>query len=172
MCPFELVATPVTSPRYSLSGSFRKFGTESNGISGTASCAPPNCCCAEIARPATRTTSATSDMVSMRFMVVPPLPRRRSAGGLRRSLLRMQDDLLRAPRGDLRYPQLVFVAAVHSVNRAEFLQLFPGLAELADDGAVELHLVDLAGDVTRRGGVAVGIGVRRVEILVWTRRDA
>jgi hypothetical protein len=35
-------------------------------------------------------------------------------------------------------------------------QLLAGLAELADDGAVELHLVDLAGDVTRGGRVAVG----------------
>src|SRR4029078_2922271 len=128
--------------RYSLSGSFRKFGTESNGISGTASCAPPNCCfccCAEIAGPAMRTTRATSEIVSMRFMVIPLLPRCRRAGGLGRRLLRMQDDLLRAPCGDFRHPQLVFVAAVHAVDRAELLQLLPGLAELADDGAIELH---------------------------------
>src|SRR5262245_39102832 len=84
----------------------------------------------------------------------------------------MQDDLLRAPRGDFRDPQLVFVAAIHAVNRAELLQLLPGLPELADDGSVELHLVDLASDVTRRRGIAVRIRVRRVEILMRTRRDA
>src|SRR5688572_10482905 len=35
MCPFELVATPIASPRYTSAGIFRKFGTDSNGISGT-----------------------------------------------------------------------------------------------------------------------------------------
>src|SRR5690348_16094065 len=35
MCPLELVATPMPSPRYRLGGSFRKFGAESKGISGT-----------------------------------------------------------------------------------------------------------------------------------------
>src|SRR5262249_47425172 len=102
----------------------------------------------------------------------PPLPRCRRAGGPRWRLLRMQDDLLRAPCGDLGYPQLVFVAAVHAVNRAELLQLLPGLAEFADDGPVELHLVDLAGDVTRRRRVAVRIRVRGVEVLMRPWRDA
>ena len=37
MCPFELTATPGTSPKFIPSGSFKKSGTESNGISG-ASC--------------------------------------------------------------------------------------------------------------------------------------
>src|SRR6185436_19809795 len=140
--------TPGTSPRYSLSGSFRKFGTESNGISGTASCAPPNCCCAVIAWPAARTSNAANVNVSMRFMV-PPLPRRRGRGP--RRLLRVQDDLLCAPRGDLGHPQLVLVAAID---------------------AVELHLVDLAGDVARSRRVAVRIGVRRIEVLMRARRDA
>src|SRR5262249_1899678 len=35
MWPFEFVATPTDSPRYSPGGSFRKFGTEVYGISGT-----------------------------------------------------------------------------------------------------------------------------------------
>src|SRR5262245_7844569 len=108
----------------------------------------------------------------MRFMVIPLLPRRRRAGGPRWRLLRMQDDLLRAPCRDLGYPQLVFVAAVHAVNRAELLQLLPGLAELADNRSVEFHLVDLAGDVTRRRGIAVRIRVRGVEIVMRARRDA
>ncbi len=39
MWPLEFNATPDTSPRYRSGGSFRRFGTESKGISGTASCA-------------------------------------------------------------------------------------------------------------------------------------
>src|ERR1041385_7336406 len=35
MWPLELVATATASPRYSPGGSFRKFGTVVNGISGT-----------------------------------------------------------------------------------------------------------------------------------------
>src|ERR1700743_1884431 len=35
MCPFEFTATPDTSPRYKSAGSFRRFGTDSNGIAGT-----------------------------------------------------------------------------------------------------------------------------------------
>src|SRR5664279_1754088 len=35
MCPLELVATPMPSPRYRLGGIFRKFGADSNGIWGT-----------------------------------------------------------------------------------------------------------------------------------------
>src|SRR6185295_13991452 len=36
--PFELTATPDASPRFMSLGSLRKFGTESNGISGTGCC--------------------------------------------------------------------------------------------------------------------------------------
>src|SRR6516225_3644548 len=43
MCPFELVATATDSPRYSPGGSFRKFGTDVKGISGTF-CALAFCC--------------------------------------------------------------------------------------------------------------------------------
>src|ERR1041385_5099989 len=35
MFPFESVATATDSPRYSPCGSFRKFGTDVNGMSGT-----------------------------------------------------------------------------------------------------------------------------------------
>src|SRR3954470_22237641 len=35
MWPFEFVATPIASPRYNPGGNFRKFGTDSKGISGT-----------------------------------------------------------------------------------------------------------------------------------------
>ena len=37
--PFEFTATPEASPRFMSAGSFRKFGAESNGISGTDCCA-------------------------------------------------------------------------------------------------------------------------------------
>src|SRR5438034_5453859 len=35
MCPFEFTATPEASPKCRSAGSLKKFGTESNGISGT-----------------------------------------------------------------------------------------------------------------------------------------
>src|SRR5215510_3455987 len=34
MCPFELRATPMPSPRYRFGGIVRKFGTDSYGMSG------------------------------------------------------------------------------------------------------------------------------------------
>src|SRR5262245_37387636 len=39
MCPFELTATPATSPRCMSGGSFKRLGTESYGISGGDCCA-------------------------------------------------------------------------------------------------------------------------------------
>src|SRR6516162_3909128 len=39
ICPFEFTATPEASPKCRSLGSLKKFGTESNGISGTACCA-------------------------------------------------------------------------------------------------------------------------------------
>src|SRR6185503_12352779 len=36
MCPLELTATPASSPKFRSAGSLIAFGTESNGISGTA----------------------------------------------------------------------------------------------------------------------------------------
>ena len=46
---------------------------------------------------------------------------------------------------DLRDQQLVLVAAIDLVHRAEFASCLARLAELAEDGAVQFHLVDLAG---------------------------
>ncbi len=84
----------------------------------------------------------------------------------------LKNDFLHAPAGDLRDEQLVGVAAVDFVHRAELLQRFARLAELADDRAVELHLVDLAG-LRRRPRVAVvGHRVRDEQVLMRTRRDA
>jgi hypothetical protein len=38
MCCFEFTAIPVTSPKYIPAGSWKKFGAESNAISGIADC--------------------------------------------------------------------------------------------------------------------------------------
>ena len=101
------------------------------------------------------------------FMVAPLISRPTTS-----RLLRIQEDLLRAPRRNFRDEELVRIAAVDLVDGAEFSQSLAGLAELADDRAVELHLVDLTGDGPRRRGVGVGIGVRHEQVLVRARRDA
>src|SRR5438132_666265 len=83
-----------------------------------------------------------------------------------------ENDFLNAPRRDLGDDELVGVAAVDLVDGAELLQLLAGLAELPEDGSVELHLVDLAGDVAVLREAVVGERVRYVEVLVRARRDA
>ena len=90
----------------------------------------------------------------------------------RRRRLGVQDDLLRAPRGNFGHEQLVRIAAVDLVNRAELAEALARLAELPDDLAVQLHLVDLAGDGPRRRGIAVGVRVGHEEVLMRPRRDA
>ena len=59
----------------------------------------------------------------------------------------LQQDLLRAPVVDLGGVDHVRIAAVHLVDRRELARRLAGAAELADDRAVELHLVDLAGEL-------------------------
>ena len=59
-----------------------------------------------------------------------------------------------------------------SVHRAELSLLFAGDPELAEDGAVQLHLEDLAGDLVYLGVVGVRVGIGRVEILVRAGGDA
>src|SRR5262245_6084864 len=86
-----------------------------------------------------------------------PLLLRRAGGRI--PLRGLENEFLNAPRGDFRDVELVRVAAVDLVHAAELLQVLPRLAEPADDRAVELHLVDLTGDVARRGRAAVGPGV-------------
>src|SRR5260370_15452554 len=80
----------------------------------------------------------------------------------------MQRYLLKPQIADFADIEVVLAAAVDSVDEVEFLRGPPGLAELADHGAVQFQLVDLAGDVD----VVRRIGVRRVEHLVRPRRDA
>src|SRR6476660_4077898 len=74
----------------------------------------------------------------MRFM-------RASLCGRRRRLLPAQQDLLHAPRRDLGDVDLVGIAAIHLVDAAELLEAVTRLAKPAEDLAIELHLVDLAG---------------------------
>src|ERR1700730_2931922 len=98
----------------------------------------------------------------------PPLSR--AAGS--RPRLRTKDDLLRTPGGDLGDIELVRVPAVELVDRAELLRGVAGLAELPEDRAVELHLVDLAGGVARPRGAAVGERIRDEQVLMRPPRDA
>ena len=59
----------------------------------------------------------------------------------------MQCELLNSHIGDLTHKQVVFAATVDCVDRAKLLRQFPCFAELADDGPVQFHLVDLTGHV-------------------------
>src|SRR5438876_721232 len=69
---------------------------------------------------------------------------RPSCPSWRGSRLTLQRDLLRAPVPDLADDQIVLGPAVDRVDDAEFFRHLAGLAELADDLAVEADLVDLA----------------------------
>src|SRR5215475_6411986 len=53
MCPFELIATPVASPKFMSGGSLMKFGTESNLSSG----ADVDCASAEVESRPNRTVN-------------------------------------------------------------------------------------------------------------------
>ena len=68
-----------------------------------------------------------------------------------------EHELLHAPGFDLADDDLVGVAAIHHVDHLEAAELLAGMAELADDRAVQLHLVDLAGDRPAARQVAVGL---------------
>src|ERR1700749_1201417 len=73
--------------------------------------------------------------------------RRVARGDLRRFMLLapLQDEFLHAPGFDFAHDDLVGIAAVHHVNHLEARRQLAGMAELADHGAVQLQLVDLAG---------------------------
>src|SRR5215208_1466132 len=79
---------------------------------------------------------------------------------------RFEQDLLRAPVIDFCDEERVGVAAVDLVYRRELARRLAGLAELADDRAIELHLVDFAGDLRAGRRRAVLPRVRGVEILL------
>ena len=65
MLPFELVATATDSPRFSPGGSFRKFGTDVNGMSGTPVIVA--FCCAT-RDPVVSSTAMAQTAVKWRFM--------------------------------------------------------------------------------------------------------
>src|SRR5437773_2779750 len=108
-------------------GVFR-LTTESKAISGT-----------EFDWPAT-TMEAPRNSSKNRFIAA-------SLFGFVRGRLRFQNDFLHAERGDLRHEQLVRIPAIDLVYRAEFLQLLSGFSETAEDRSIQLHLVNLTGDV-------------------------
>ena len=161
MSPFELVATPAASPMWTSVGELqqirvrverhlrnRQLGGEHGGRR--------------------RRSDSRHQKARQRLLHGRPLISPRDVGGCGA----FEDDLLRAPGRDLGHEELVRIAAVDLVDGAELSESLAGLAELADDRAVELHLVDLAGDRPRRGRVAVRVGVRDEQVLVRPRRDA
>src|SRR5262252_6116146 len=58
------------------------------------------------------------------------------------------------------------------MHSAEFAQLLSWLAKLADNGSIQLHLVNFAADCCLTRVVVVRVRVRTVEILVRPWRDA
>ena len=67
MCPFEFTATPGTSPKFMPSGSLRKSGTDSNGISGAVLCFAWR---ADVVGAVANTSAATT--AEMRAVVIEP----------------------------------------------------------------------------------------------------
>src|SRR5215469_1351082 len=93
-----------------------------------------------------------------------------SWGGL---LLRgLQNQLLRPPQLNFGNEQLVGIAAIDFVQSAKLAQLLAGLAELADHGSVQLHLVNLAGVIGQSVIVVIRKAVGGEQILMRARRDA
>src|SRR5271165_1494080 len=76
-------------------------------------------------------------------------------------VLRFQQEFLDAPGLDLRNVDLVGIAAIHHVHHLEPRRFLAGMAEFAEDGPVQFHLVDFSANVPRPRGVTVGIGVGR-----------
>src|SRR5215510_4334374 len=74
MCPFEFVATATDSPSDSPAGSFRKFGTAVNGISGTPVIVAFCCAAADPA------TSVKTAIVQTRYLCMRDLSAAHSVG--------------------------------------------------------------------------------------------
>src|SRR5262249_7397176 len=79
---------------------------------------------------------------------------------------------LHAPGFDLANDDLVRIAAIHHMDHLEAPEFLAGMTELADDRAVELHLVDLAGDRPRTQTVDIGGEVGGKQVLVMPVRYA
>src|SRR5579863_9318573 len=58
------------------------------------------------------------------------------------------------------------------MDGAELAGLLAGFSKLADDGAVQLHFENVAGDGCNLGIIVVRVRIRAVDVLMWPRRDA
>src|SRR5437870_4850356 len=105
-----------------LSGNFSKSAFESNGISGTENWAT-------MGTPATPASIVAIERTrSTRLIVMAVLLSLRRGRGW----LRLQRDLLHAPRLDLRHDDLVRVPAIQHVNNLKAAELLAGMTELAE----------------------------------------
>src|SRR5262245_46942880 len=103
-CPFELTATPGTSPKFVPAGSLRKSALESNGMSGTLCCA-------------TAGTAASRNRLSRTVFITPPrVDSRGHQYGVRRQQLRLacrnraaKAGVVLAPVSRMTYAKHVFV---------------------------------------------------------------
>src|ERR1700719_1507870 len=86
--------------------------------------------------------------------------------------LRMQCDFLHSPTRDLGGHDLVRISAVHGVYGGEFLSLLARLAKLAEDGPIQLHLVNFTSDGSDRRIVVIGIRIGTVQILMRAGSNA
>ena len=135
----EVVATPATSPKWMSAGSFRKSPADSNAISRG---------CWASSEPANSSAAARPVAARREHFITCPL-----SGSW------LQDEFLHAPLSELARQNFIGDGAIQSVHRAELSLLFAGDAELADDLAVQLHLEDLAGDLsTAVFWLRVGVG--------------
>src|SRR5579864_9136071 len=108
------------------SGNLRRFGVESNEISGV-------CAGALAARIAARGANKRSDEC---FIVCSSL-------GVGCLTVRMQNNLLHAPGCNFRGIKLILAAAIQLVDGAELARLLAGFSELAHDRAIQFHLEDV-----------------------------
>src|SRR2546429_5133154 len=128
MSPFELTAMPDTSPRFMSAGSFKKFGTESKGISGTACCAfdvTPSSTMRAMSRCFTRISSKVTGSISLVIEATDAISgaiARQCGGAVGGDATRLGCDLLRrvaavSGRGArLRRHQCVFAAGRQSAD--------------------------------------------------------
>src|SRR5260370_29664459 len=78
----------------------------------------------------------------------------------------LENQFLHAPRFDLADDDLIRVAAINHVDHLKARRCLAGASEPAKHFAVELGLVDFAGDVPRSMHVAVRIRIRKKDVLV------
>src|SRR5437879_11788384 len=111
------------------SGSVSGFGLESKAISGTAFCA--------VAGIAARSVAANSS--GTKYFIKNLLSCARCLSGGRW----LQHEFLHAPGFDFPDDELVWIAAIHHVDDLEPAEFLAGMAELTNDGPIQLPLVSL-----------------------------